>query len=184
MGGLFCQASPEPAFWRSRLKAGSSVFPPPERCAPRACDQQAADRGLSGASLSHLSAPAAIVLYPLPGCSREGARWFNCFTATGEFFHHSNCRAPGLLKYFRRYRDAAEFAPQCGFPRHNERKLAGMLVFRDVYHDRIDRRPRHLARDLQTREPIGARERACRNPTSPGTRTRPEALLLQLRKGG
>jgi sterol desaturase/sphingolipid hydroxylase (fatty acid hydroxylase superfamily) len=101
---------------------------------------------------------------PLLGCSLEGARWFNCFAVTGEFFYHSNFRAPRFLKYlmqmpelhpvhhqldvhkynfadlpirdrlFGTCRDADESAPQCGFPRHNKRKLGRMLVFRDVYH--------------------------------------------------
>jgi sterol desaturase/sphingolipid hydroxylase (fatty acid hydroxylase superfamily) len=111
------------------------------------------------------SALAAAVLYLLLGVSLEGALWFNFFAATGEFFYHSNFRSPRWLKYFIQtpelhsvhhqldvhrfnfadlpiwdrlfgtYRDADEFAPACGFPRHNERKLGRMLVFRDVYND-------------------------------------------------
>ncbi|MGE3145166.1 MAG: hypothetical protein AB7K35_06235 [Pseudorhodoplanes sp.] len=38
-------------------------------------------------------------------------------------------------RLFGTYRDADSFAPACGFPRHNERKLADMLRFRDVYND-------------------------------------------------
>jgi len=109
------------------------------------------------------SALAAAVLYPLLGCSLEGAMWFNAFAATGEFFYHSNFKSPPWLKYliqtpelhsihhqidvhsfnfsdlpiwdrvFGTYRDTDEFAPQCGFPRHNERHLARMLAFEDVY---------------------------------------------------
>jgi len=109
------------------------------------------------------SALAAVVLYPLLGCSLEGAMWFNAFAATGEFFYHSNFKSPHWLKYiiqtpelhsihhqvdvhafnygdlpiwdrlFGTYRDAEDFAPQCGFPRHNERHLPRMLVFQDVY---------------------------------------------------
>jgi sterol desaturase/sphingolipid hydroxylase (fatty acid hydroxylase superfamily) len=109
------------------------------------------------------SALAAAVLYPLLGCSLEGAMWFNAFAAIGEFFYHSNFRSPRWLKYiiqtpelhsvhhqidvhafnfgdlpvwdrlFGTYRDADDFAPQCGFPRHNERHLTHMLAFRNVY---------------------------------------------------
>lgn len=111
------------------------------------------------------SALAAAILYPLLGCSLEGALWFNFFAATGEFFYHSNFKSPPWLKYviqtpelhsihhqrdvhrynfadlpvwdrlFGTYRDTDDFAPQCGFPRHNERKLACMLLFRDVYDE-------------------------------------------------
>ena len=85
--------------------------------------------------------------------SLEGALWFNCFAATGELFYHSNFKSPRWLKYviqtpelhsvhheldvhhfnyadlpiwdrlFGTYRDADSFAPACGFPRNNERKL-------------------------------------------------------------
>jgi sterol desaturase/sphingolipid hydroxylase (fatty acid hydroxylase superfamily) len=109
------------------------------------------------------SALAAAVLYPLLGCSLEGAMWFNAFAAIGEFFYHSNFGSPPWLKYiiqtpelhsihhqidvhtfnfgdlplwdrlFGTYRDADGFAAQCGFPRNNERLLARMLVFQDVY---------------------------------------------------
>jgi hypothetical protein len=34
-----------------------------------------------------------------------------------------------------RYRDTDTFAAQCGFRRHNERKLHRMLLFNDVYSD-------------------------------------------------
>jgi sterol desaturase/sphingolipid hydroxylase (fatty acid hydroxylase superfamily) len=111
------------------------------------------------------SALAAAILYFLLGCSLEGALWFNFFAATGEFFYHSNFKSPPWLKYFIQtpelhsihheldvhrynfadlpiwdrmfgtYRDTDSFAPACGFPRHNERKLARMLVFRDVYNE-------------------------------------------------
>jgi len=111
------------------------------------------------------SALAATILYPLLGCTLEGALWFNFFAAAGELFYHSNIKTPAWVKYFIQtpelhsihhqldvhrfnfadlplwdrlfgtYRDAGEFAEQCGFPRHNERKLARMLIFRDVYGD-------------------------------------------------
>jgi sterol desaturase/sphingolipid hydroxylase (fatty acid hydroxylase superfamily) len=111
------------------------------------------------------SALAAAILYLLLGCSLEGALWFNFFAATGEFFYHANFKSPRWLKYiiqtpelhsvhhelnvhhfnygdlpiwdrlFGTYRDADAFVPACGFPRHNERKLAQMLAFRNVYND-------------------------------------------------
>lgn len=110
------------------------------------------------------AALAAIVLYPLLGASFEGALWFNCFAAIGELTYHANYRAPQGLKYFIQtpqlhsihhqidvhdynysdiplwdrlfgtYLDVDDFAPRCGFPDHNERHLARMLAFRDVYH--------------------------------------------------
>jgi sterol desaturase/sphingolipid hydroxylase (fatty acid hydroxylase superfamily) len=110
-------------------------------------------------------ADSAAILYLLLGCSLEGALWFNFFAATGEFFYHANFKSPRWLKYFIQtpelhsvhheidvhhynysdiplwdrlfgtYRDADEFVAQCGFPRHNERKLMGMLMFRNVYND-------------------------------------------------
>ena len=38
-------------------------------------------------------------------------------------------------RLFGTYRDTETFAAHCGFPRHNERKLGRMLLFRDVYKD-------------------------------------------------
>jgi sterol desaturase/sphingolipid hydroxylase (fatty acid hydroxylase superfamily) len=111
------------------------------------------------------AALAAVVLYALLGISLEGALWFNCFAAVGELFYHSNFKSPRWLKYviqtpelhsihheldvhhfnyadlpiwdrlFGTYRDADSFAPACGFPRNNERKLGRMLMFKDVYND-------------------------------------------------
>jgi sterol desaturase/sphingolipid hydroxylase (fatty acid hydroxylase superfamily) len=105
----------------------------------------------------------ALVLYPLCGVSLEGAFWNNFFAATGEYFYHANFKSPRWLKYviqtpelhsvhheldvhrynfadlplwdrlFGTYKDAETFAPQCGFPRNNERFLGDMLRFRDVY---------------------------------------------------
>ncbi len=105
----------------------------------------------------------ALVLYPLCGLSLEGAFWNNFFAATGEYFYHANFKSPRWLKYviqtpelhsvhhqldvhrynfadlplwdrlFGTYKDADTFAPQCGFPRDNERLLRDMLLFRDVY---------------------------------------------------
>src|SRR5581483_3937333 len=46
------------------------------------------------------SALAALVLYPLLGCSLEGALWFNFFAATGEYLYHANVRTPRWLRHF------------------------------------------------------------------------------------
>jgi sterol desaturase/sphingolipid hydroxylase (fatty acid hydroxylase superfamily) len=108
---------------------------------------------------------SATIAYLLLGISLEGAFWFNFFAATGEYFYHGNFKSPPWLKWFIQtpelhsvhhqldvhrynfsdlplwdrlfgtYKDADEFAPACGFPRDNERKLGDMLVFRDVYDD-------------------------------------------------
>lgn len=112
------------------------------------------------------SALSASVLYMFLGASLEGAFWFNFFAATGEYFYHSNLKSPKWLKYiiqtpelhsihhqldvhnfnyadlplwdrlFGTYKDTDEFAPQCGFPNNNERKIWKILAFKDVYHDK------------------------------------------------
>jgi sterol desaturase/sphingolipid hydroxylase (fatty acid hydroxylase superfamily) len=109
---------------------------------------------------------AAVVLYPLLGVSLAGAFWNNFFAATGEYFYHANFRSPRWLRYFVQtpemhsvhheldvhafnyadlplwdwlfgtYRGADAFAPACGFPRENERRLGAMLAFRDVYDEK------------------------------------------------
>ena len=111
------------------------------------------------------SALAAVILYPLLGCTLEGALWFNFFAAAGELLYHSNIKTPSWLRYiiqtpelhsihheldvhhynyadlpiwdrlFGTYRDTETFVAQCGFPRNNERQLGRMLMFRDVYKD-------------------------------------------------
>jgi sterol desaturase/sphingolipid hydroxylase (fatty acid hydroxylase superfamily) len=92
-----------------------------------------------------------------------GAAWFNVFAVFGEYFYHSNIRTPRCLGYFLQrpehhsmhheldvhrfnfgditwwdrlfgtFREAGDFAPRCGFPDSHERKLASMLLFKDVY---------------------------------------------------
>ncbi|MEI6232171.1 MAG: sterol desaturase family protein [Planctomycetota bacterium] len=106
---------------------------------------------------------SACLAYGLLGISLEGAFWFNFFAATGEYFYHANFKSPPWLRYiiqtpelhsihhqldvhhfnysdlplwdriFGTYKDATEFAPQCGFPGRNEERLGSMLMFRDVY---------------------------------------------------
>lgn len=108
---------------------------------------------------------AAIIMYPLLGCSLLGAFWFNFFAGTGEYFYHANLRAPRWLRYliqtpqlhsihhqfdvhnfnygdlplwdrlFGTYRDTTEFADRCGFPEGAEKRLLNMLCFKDVYHE-------------------------------------------------
>ena len=108
---------------------------------------------------------SGLLAYGVLGISMEGAFWFNFFAATAEYFYHGNFRSPRWLRYivqtpelhsihhqvdvhrynfsdlplwdrlFGTYRDAQAFAPACGFPRANERKLGRMLAFQDVYDD-------------------------------------------------
>jgi sterol desaturase/sphingolipid hydroxylase (fatty acid hydroxylase superfamily) len=108
---------------------------------------------------------SATLAYGILGISLEGAFWLNFFAATAEYFYHANFRSPRWLRYliqtpelhsvhhqldvhsynysdlplwdrlFGTYKDAVSFAPECGFPRDNERKLGAMLRFRDVYRD-------------------------------------------------
>ena len=108
---------------------------------------------------------AALILYPLLGCSLLGAFWFNFFAATGEYFYHSNIRTPPWLRYFIQtpelhsvhhsygvhrynysdlplwdrlfgtYKDATEFAERCGFDSEREQRLLAMLAFRDVHKE-------------------------------------------------
>lgn len=106
----------------------------------------------------------ALVAFALLGVSLEAAAWFNVFAAIGEYFYHTNLRIPQWVGYFIQtpqlhsihhqldvhnynfsdlpiwdrlfgtYKATPDFAPQCGFPRENERKLGSMLLFRDVYN--------------------------------------------------
>ncbi len=112
---------------------------------------------------------AALILFGLLGVSTNGLIWFNFFAAAGEYFYHANLRAPDWSRHFIQtpqlhsvhhqldlhtynfsdlplwdrifgtYRDATDFAPACGFPHDNERKIFSMLFFRDVYHDNAER---------------------------------------------
>jgi len=36
-------------------------------------------------------------------------------------------------RLFGTFKEADDFAPACGFPRHNERRVWEILMFRDVY---------------------------------------------------
>ncbi len=99
----------------------------------------------------------------LLGGTAEAAAWTSLFGAAGEYFYHSNIATPKWLGYviqrpehhsihhqldvhrynygdltwwdrlFGTFKEADDFAPACGFPRHNERRVWEMLTFRDVY---------------------------------------------------
>ncbi len=102
-------------------------------------------------------------IFGVLGGTAEAAAWTSFFGATGEYFYHSNIATPRWLGYFLQrpehhsihhqldvhcynygditwwdrlfgtFREAEDFAPACGFPHDNERRLGEMLRFRDVY---------------------------------------------------
>jgi sterol desaturase/sphingolipid hydroxylase (fatty acid hydroxylase superfamily) len=106
---------------------------------------------------------ASALIDSLLGASTAAGAWFNVFAVIGEYFYHSNLRTPRWVGYvlqrpehhsvhhqlgvhgfnygditwwdrlFGTFREANDFAPQCGFPDVHERKLGGMLLFRDEY---------------------------------------------------
>lgn len=103
-----------------------------------------------------------LIYYVLGGTALAGA-WTSFFGATGEYFYHSNIATPKWLGYFIQrpehhsihhqldvhkynygditwwdrlfgtFKEADEFAPECGFPNDNETKMWDMLTFKDVY---------------------------------------------------
>lgn len=105
----------------------------------------------------------SLLLFAVLGASVEGALWNNVFAVFGEYFYHSNIGTPRWVGYFLQrpehhsihhqldvhrfnygditwwdrlfgtFREAEEFAPQCGFPDDHETRLADMLLFRDSY---------------------------------------------------
>ena len=109
------------------------------------------------------SALTAVILVPFLGCSLLATFWYNLFAATGEYVYHANYKSPTWLRYFIQtpelhsihhqldvhrynfsdipvwdrlfgtYRDTTSFVSRCGFPNQNERRLAEMLVFQEVY---------------------------------------------------
>jgi sterol desaturase/sphingolipid hydroxylase (fatty acid hydroxylase superfamily) len=109
------------------------------------------------------SAISSAMLFLLLGASPAGAAWFNVFAVFGEYFYHSNLRTPHWVGYFLQrpehhsvhhqldlhqfnygditwwdrlfgtFREADEFADQCGFPENHEQRLGEMLIFRDAY---------------------------------------------------
>lgn len=99
------------------------------------------------------------------GASLEAVYWFNLFATIGEYLYHSNVKTPRWIRYFIQtpelhsihhqidvhrfnfsdipvwdrlfgtYKDTVDFAPACGFPKDNERKILSILLFKDVYGD-------------------------------------------------
>jgi sterol desaturase/sphingolipid hydroxylase (fatty acid hydroxylase superfamily) len=106
---------------------------------------------------------ASALMFSFLGASPEAGAWFNVFAVFGEYFYHSNLRTPRWMGYFLQrpehhsihhqldvhqfnygditwwdrlfgtFREAEDFAPQCGFPDGHEKNLARMLAFRDNY---------------------------------------------------
>ena len=106
---------------------------------------------------------ASALLFTVLGVSPAGSAWFNVFAVVGEYFYHSNLRTPHWLGYFLQrpehhsihheldvhrfnygditwwdrlfgtFREADDFARECGFPDQHEKRLARMLAFRDSY---------------------------------------------------
>lgn len=103
-----------------------------------------------------------LIYYVLGGTALAGA-WTSFFGATGEYFYHSNIATPTWLGYFIQrpehhsihhqldvhthnfgditwwdrmfgtFKEAEDFAPDCGFPNDNETKIWEMIKFKDVY---------------------------------------------------
>jgi sterol desaturase/sphingolipid hydroxylase (fatty acid hydroxylase superfamily) len=106
---------------------------------------------------------ASALMFSFLGASPEAGAWFNVFAVFGEYFYHSNLRTPRWVGYFLQrpehhsihhqldvhqfnygditwwdrlfgtFREADDFAPQCGFPDGHEKNLGRMLAFRDNY---------------------------------------------------
>ena len=103
---------------------------------------------------------ASVITFSVLGSSIDGAAWFNVFAATGEYFYHSNLKTPRWFGYFIQrpeqhsihhelgvhsfnfgditwwdrlfgtFREAEQFAAECGFGDNKEQHLGGMLVFK------------------------------------------------------
>jgi sterol desaturase/sphingolipid hydroxylase (fatty acid hydroxylase superfamily) len=103
------------------------------------------------------------IYYVLGGTALAGA-WTSFFGATGEYFYHSNIATPKWFGYFIQrpehhsihhqldvhkynfgditwwdrifgtFKEADDFAPECGFPNDNETKIWDILKFKDVYN--------------------------------------------------
>jgi len=106
---------------------------------------------------------SSVIMFTLLGSSTRGAIWFNVLAVVGEYFYHSNIRTPRWLGYFIQrpeqhsihheidvhafnygditwwdrlfgtFREADDFAPECGFPDGHESNLGRMLLFHDNY---------------------------------------------------
>lgn len=105
----------------------------------------------------------SVLLFSFLGASPEAGAWFSVFAVIGEYFYHSNVRTPHWFGYFLQrpehhsihhqldlhrfnygditwwdrlfgtFREADDFARQCGFPDGHEKNLGSMLIFRDCY---------------------------------------------------
>lgn len=105
------------------------------------------------------------ILFPLLGASPEAIGWYSLFAATGEFCYHANLCTPRWFGWFLQrpelhaihhqrdvhdfnygditwwdrlfgtFREADDFAAECGFDAHKERRLGKMLRFGDVHAD-------------------------------------------------
>jgi sterol desaturase/sphingolipid hydroxylase (fatty acid hydroxylase superfamily) len=106
---------------------------------------------------------SSALLFSLLGSSPIAGAWFNVFATVGEYFYHSNLRTPRGFGWFLQrpehhsihhqldlhdfnygditwwdrlfgtFREAEDFAPQCGFPNGHEKRLRRMLAFHDEY---------------------------------------------------
>jgi len=104
-----------------------------------------------------------LIYYVLGGTAVAGA-WTSFFGAAGEYFYHSNISTPKWVGYFLQrpehhsihhqldvhkynfgditlwdrmfgtFKEAEDFAPDCGFPNNNETKMWEMFKFKDVYN--------------------------------------------------
>ncbi len=103
------------------------------------------------------------LIYCVLGGTAEAGAWTSFFGATGEYFYHSNIKTPKWLGYFIQrpehhsihhqlgvhkynygditwwdklfgtFKEAEDFAPNCGFPENHEEKIWDMIKFKDVY---------------------------------------------------
>jgi sterol desaturase/sphingolipid hydroxylase (fatty acid hydroxylase superfamily) len=106
---------------------------------------------------------SSALLFSLLGASPLAGAWFNVFAVVGEYFYHSNLRTPRWFGYFLQrpehhsihhqldlhdfnygditwwdrlfgtFREADDFAAECGFPNGHEANLARMIAFHDEY---------------------------------------------------
>ena len=106
------------------------------------------------------------VVYSLFGGTAEAGAWYAFFAATGEYFYHANIKTPHWVGYFIQrpeqhsihhqldvhkynfgditwwdrmfgtFKEAPDFAEECGFPNSNERHFYRILKFEDVYNDK------------------------------------------------
>ncbi|MCD6041418.1 MAG: sterol desaturase family protein [Burkholderiales bacterium] len=105
---------------------------------------------------------SSAIVFVVLGASLEGGAWYSFFAALGEFYYHMNVRTPRWTGWFLQrpehhsihhqldvhrhnygditwwdrifgtFREAGEFAPQCGYRGEREQLLGRMLAFGDV----------------------------------------------------